>query len=64
MHADCYRTAGLGVAGLDLVLLSCTFAASVFGWRTGTGAGPDGASSAAGFITAGPRAPARPASVH
>lgn len=58
------RTTWFGVAGFDLVLLSAALAASVFGRRTGTRAGSDGASAAAGFIAAGPGAPARPAAVH
>lgn len=63
-HNAWRRTTWFGVAGFDLVLLSGALATSIFGRRTGTRAGSDGASTATGFITAGPRAPARPASIH
>lgn len=57
-------TAGFGVAGFDLVLLSLTLLPTVLGWRAGAGAGPYRASSTTALITAGPGTPARPASIH
>lgn len=62
----CYvqLTAGFGVAGLDLILLSFAFFPTVLRWRTGAGACPDGAPAATALVTAGPGTPAGPASIN
>lgn len=57
-------TAGFGVAGFDLVLLSFTLLSTVLGWRAGAGASAYGAPTTTALITAGPGTPPGPTSIH